>query len=121
MGQNMFAIIIGLNYDKKGVTKITGGLAWGKYYEVKRTHIGDEEDKTAGQENRGACNCERQEETSGIVHESSDHRADCQTKVEGGVAPSLQKVLYVVGQKEELGGHLDSGTAQYFISLLSGM
>ena len=64
-----------------------------KYYELKRTHISDEEDETAREENRGACDCERQEETSGIVHESSDHRADCQTKVEGGVAPSLQKVL----------------------------
>ena len=64
-----------------------------EYWDLLRycqgTHIGDEEDKTAREEDGGACHGERQEEASGVVHESSDHRTDCQAKVERGVAPSL--------------------------------
>ena len=59
------------------------------------THVGDEEDETAREENGSACDCKGEEETSGVVHESSDHRTDCQTKVERCVAPSLHSVVWL--------------------------
>ena len=90
------------------------------------THIGDEEDETAGEEDGGACDGERQEETSGVVHESSDHWTNRQTKVERGVTPGLHSVVSIVRNRKHcnilfmfsfssfkfsiiLQSHLDSG------------
>merc|ERR1719500_2320147 len=57
--------------------------------------IGDEEDETAGEENGSACHGKRQKEASRVVHEGSDHRPDCEAKVERGVAPGLYGGLSV--------------------------
>ena len=46
------------------------------------THISDEEDETAGEENGSASDGKRQEEASRVVHEGSDHRPNCEAKVE---------------------------------------
>ena len=59
------------------------------------THIGDEEDETAGEENGSACHGKRQKEASRVVHEGSDHRPDCEAKVERGVAPGLHNVVWL--------------------------
>ena len=61
------------------------------------THIGDEEDETAGEENGSACHGKRQKEASRVVHEGSDHRPDCEAKVERGVAPGLHNVVWLGG------------------------